>query len=150
MKVNSGREAIRHLIPSSQRPVSRTARLRSQRGQIGHKNVEVKELKEVKKPASSGSCGSKCRRAGVFGDEDSCVAQVPATSSSRPISVGAGGHDRFPNSTRGVRLVQSGTSQACQATLRFPGRAYSASLHNQPTNSLNSTSLFIACQRTIA
>ena len=34
VKVNSGREAIRHLIPSSQRPVSRTARLRSERGRL--------------------------------------------------------------------------------------------------------------------
>ena len=119
-------------------------------GQIAHRNVEVEKVKEVRGPASSGSCGNECRRAGVFGDEDLCVAQVPATSSSGPISVGAGGHDRFPYTTRGVKLVQPGTSQACQAILRFPSRAYSTSLHNQPTNSLNSTSPFIACQRTIA
>ena len=64
--------------------------------------------------------------------------------------LGAGGQDRFPNSTRGARLVQPGTNQASQAILRFPGRTFSASLRNQPTNSLNSTSPLITWQRTIA
>ena len=137
VKVNSGREAIRHLIPSSQRPVSRTARLRSERGRLVTEMLRWRRWRRWGGQLHRGAVATNAEGQAFLAMKLLCVAQVPATSSSRPISVGAGGHDRFPYTTRGVKLVQPGTSQACQPARQSYASPAKPTLHfsttNQPT-----------------
>ena len=76
--------------------------------------------------------GAMAADAGAFGyDENSCVAQVPTSSSSRPVSVGEGGQDRFPDTARGVPLVRPGTNHVTTTCLPISWPAASQAFHDR-------------------